>query len=785
MQKVLAKLSLSRVLYSILSCSVFSSLAMAQPGNGGRNPKILGSIEVEGNTSISDDLIKLYSELTPLPKAVFAEDFSNAVNKLWGLQSFSDIQIYSRNPKDRVVDIVIKVEELPSLNQIHLVGNKKIKEEKINEVIGLFPGKKIATVQVHRKIDEIKNLYISEGYLLAEVETETVINPETNRIDIVYTIDEGEKVTIEHISFTGNNNIRDKALRKQLSDTKENGLFKGGDFDRAKYEDDKKKLVTYYKNEGFRDAVVVSDSIYYSENQKDMSILINVEEGDRYYFRNIEFEGNEKFNDEDLVSMVGITKGENYNFEKLTKGRGVIEQFLYNDGHLFNRINFPERPVGKDSVDIQFVIYEGEPVKVNRVNITGNTKTNDKVIRRELKIKPGNIFNYALVERSQRDISILNYFSMVDMKIDVRDEENIDLNWVVEEKSTDTANMSAGFSQRDGIIGGLGLSMNNLLGNGQQLSLDWQFGKIFRSFQLTFSEPWLFDSQTLAGFSIFDIRRGGRFYGFNQESTGASLRIGRRLRWPDDFFRGDWIYSYSENSISDLEDDNDLKLFLINRLQTTQSAITQLITRDSRINLKYPALSAEFPSSGSTVSFATKFSGGLLGGTENFIKYKLNTEWYTPAIGDLVLYQNMQFGIIDVIGEQSNISLQELFFMGGTAIALGTGLRGYDERSVGPLSSSGNPLGGKTMIKLTTELRANLIRSPLIFGLLFAEAGNNWIDFDFVDPFDLKRSAGLGVRMVVPMLGMVGLDFAYGFDNLNAEGKSLGWKTHFVFGRGF
>ena len=785
MFQFLAEKGIMRFIMPLLLVVLVYSSLNAQISNGSRDPKILGSIEVEGNRTISDDLIKLYSELMPLPKEVFAEDFSNAVNKLWNLQSFSDVQIYALNPADNVVDVMIKVEEYPSLNQIHIAGNKKVKEGDIKNLISLYAGQKISPSHVSSAIEKIKNLYIEKGYLLAILDAQSVVNKETNKVDVVYTINEGEKVKIEHINFSGNDNFNDKALRKQLGDTKENGLFRGGDFDRAKYEDDKKKLVGFYKKEGFRDAVVVSDSIYYSDDNKDMNLIIEIEEGDRYYFRNIEIIGNEKYDSDRIATVVGIEKGEGYNYDKLLRGRSQVEQLYYNNGHLFSTINIPERPVGEDSVDVQIAVYEGGPVKVNRINITGNTKTNDKVIRRELKIKPGYIFNYALIERSHRDISILNYFSFVDMKVDIRDEENVNLKWIVEERSTDTFNMSIGLSQRDGLVGGLGISMNNFIGNGQKLSLNWQFGQIFRTFQIGFTEPWLFDTQTLAGFSIFDIRRGGKFYGFNQQSTGASLQIGRRLRWPDDFFRGTWVYEYSQNSISNVEDDDDLQRFLINRLKTTRSSVMQVISRDSRINLKYPALSASFPSSGSTVRLSSKFSGGILGGTENFIKYELNSEWYAPAFWDLVLYNNVHLGLIDVYGEESNISLQELFFMGGSAMALGTSLRGYDERSVGPLSSSGNPLGGKTMMKLTTEIRKNVLPNPLVIGVLFAEAGNNWFDIDFVDPFDLKRSAGFGFRIAVPMMGMVGLDIGYGFDNLNADGKSKGWKTQFRFGQGF
>lgn len=765
--------------WCFLSVFIFAVVANAQIGNN----KILGNVRVEGNTSIDADLIKLLSELLPLPKDVYGEDFSNAVKLLWELDSFSDIQIYADNPEDKIINVVIKVKEYPSLNSIQFVGNDKTNDEKMRNLVNLYPGSKISPSRVHNNILNIKSDYTEKGYLLAEINAQSVLLEEENKVDLVFNINEGEKVKIKSITFEGNENYSDKNLRKQFDKTKQDGLFRGGDYDKVEYEDDKKKLIRYYNKEGYRDASIISDSISFSDDKKQMHISVRIDEGIRYYFRNITYEGNDQIEAEVLQEIVNINKGDIYNYEKLVKSQDAIQQVYYNNGHLFTQIVFPERPVGVDSVDVRFVLFEGVPVKVNRVNIIGNTKTKEKVIRREIDILPGDIFNYTKVERSIRDLSILNYFGNLDFDVDVLDTANVDVQFIVEEKSTDTANMSAGFSQRDGLIGSLGLSMNNFMGNGQHMSIDWQFGKIFRSFRISFTEPYLFDTNTLAGFSVFDIRRGGEFYGYDQESKGATIHLGKRLRWPDNFFRGDWFFEFSKNNISNIRSDLDLQRFLISN--STRVSVSQIISRDSRSNYENPGIAAEFPANGSTLSLSAQFSGGPLGGSEDFMKYRFNTEWYTPAIWGFVLYNNMQLGFIHDFSSAGSVSPQELFFMGGSALSIGTSLRGYKERSVGPTSRDGFALGGKTMIKVSTELRFNMSQRPTIYGLFFAETGNNWRDITFTDPFDLKRSVGAGIRLFMPMLGMIGFDIGFGFDNFDAFGKREGWLPHFQFGRGF
>jgi len=743
--------------------------------------KIIGNVVVAGNVKNNADIIKLNSGLFT-GKEVSGEDFADAIKRLWNMRSFSHIEITAENPKDRVINIIIKLREYPQLDNVAFEGNNEIDTEKLSETVGFYRNMLISPNKILAGKRKIVDLYQGKGYLLATVTIDSSRVATTDKLVVVYRIDEGQKVKIKKISFEGNTFFSSGKLRKQFKKTKQDGIFRGGDFNKAEYENDKKLIEDFYKKNGFRDAEVVSDSIYYDNTKKHMYIIVRVNEGDRYYFRNIEFEGNdeEKFPSSWLRMVLDIKKGDIFDAEKLNKGKMDLNK-LYNDrGYLLAQINYPDTPVGKDSLDIKISINENNPVTINQIEIKGNTKTKEKVIRREIKSKPGDIFSQELLVRSYRDIMMLNYFAAVKPNIGTLiNDEKVDLVFTVEEKSTDTANMSAGYSQRDGMIGSLGLTMNNLFGNGQQLNLDWQFGRIFRVFQIGFTEPFLFDTPTLAGFSVYDLRRGGPFYGYTQESVGATFRVGRRLRWPDDRFRGDWYFEYSKNRYSNFNED-DPRRFYIGLGFSDRVSITQVITRDSRGN------NPEFPIRGALVSLSTQFAGGFLGGTEDYVKNIFKSEWYFNTFWKFVLYSSSEFGVIRSFNNDTYIAPQELFFMGGSALSFGTMLRGYRERSVGPLSSSGTPLGGKAMLKFTTEFRFPVSENPTIYGLLFAEAGNNWLETAYMDPFDLRRSVGVGVRLFLPMVGMIGLDFGYGFDQYGAFGQKQGkWMPHFQFGRGF
>ncbi|MFQ5706901.1 MAG: outer membrane protein assembly factor BamA [bacterium] len=772
---------LKKLAFLVFSLLFFFSISAYGQVAARRAVKLV-SLTVEGNKTADANFIKLNSGLTENEK-ITGEDIQKAIRQLWSLNMFSDIQVVLDKELANAVYLTIKVAEYPRLEKVELEGNKKIKKKEVEKNLDFYKGQVLGPSEINRAKKKIKKLYQDKGYLLAQIKPVTRKGTREGMVVLRLKIKEGNKVQIEGIDFHGNVVFSDKKLKKQLKHTEENGFlfFGGGDFDSEKYQEDLKNLISFYRKEGFRDAEVLKDSIHYGPNKKNMYIDIWVDEGTKYYFGNITWEGNKLFTEKQLASLVNFSKGDVYNREKIDKA--VFERLgslYYDAGYIYATITPQEKPVSEDTVDVHFRVIEGNAVKINKIYITGNTKTKDKVIRRELRIYPGDTFSREALMRSQREVFVLNYFANVTPDVQPVNDELVDIVLDVEERSTDTANLSAGFSERDKLIGSVGVTMNNLFGNGQTLSFDWNFGRAFRSFQLGFTEPWLLDTPTLIGVSFFDTKRDSRFIGYDQRSTGASIRIGRRLRWPDNFFRVDWIYRIDRTNLSNFSD-------AIRRLNPngitsqkwplTTSGVTQIITRNS---LNAP----QFPTSGSRFSLSTELAGGPLGGNVNFHKHIIQNEWFEPAFFNFVLLNSFQAGYIDGFGsDRDNIPFLEHFFMGGEGLSRSIPLRGYDD----PLSGVVTRSGGKVMFKYTTELRFPISPNPTIYGLTFAEAGNTWISLSKTDLFDLRRSVGVGVRMFMPMLGIIGFDYAYGFDNIDPlTGEKFGqWKPHFVFGRSF
>ncbi len=324
------------------------------------------------------------------------------------------------------------------------------------------------------------------------------------------------------------------------------------------------------------------------------------------------------------------------------------------------------------------------------------------------------------------------------------------------------------------MIGSIGFTAPNLFGTGQQASFDWNFGQRYGSFSVSYTEPWFLNTETLIGGSFYHVRRYWP-EGFTEKLVGGSVRLGRRLEWPDDYFRGDWIYRIERSRNEDIAESIADRVDSNPRISST---ITQIFTRDSRDFV-------EFPTSGSVVSLTTEIAGGLLTGDDRYHKHIFSVEWYTHFRPKLVFYNQFLYGYLDAFTSVSrDIPHLEYFYMGGSGLSLGTPLRGYEERTVGPASiSGGSAQGGKSQLKTSLELRAQLVDNPTIYGLMFAEAGNTWLNLKRTDPFELRRSVGMGLRLFMPMIGLIGLDYGYGFDK-DATGRRRGWVPHFQFGRG-
>jgi outer membrane protein insertion porin family len=738
-----------------------------------RSVKII-DVRVEGNKVAEANVIKLNSGLVA-GREISGEDVQNAIKQLWALDMFSDIQILVDKQIGDGIYLAIKVDEYPKLEKIEISGNKKLKNKELEEKLDLYKGQIITPVQINKNVSKLKKLYESKGYLLANIKSETEAVEDGSSVILKFDIEEGEKVRIKKISIHGASAFKESKIKGQFEENKERKWFGiiSGEFKKDKYPEDLERVVKFYHNKGFRDAEIAKDSIYYSEDKKDMLIDLWVNEGVKYKFGKITFEGNTLFSDLELRKSLGFDEYDDYNQEKYDLGiREYLSGMYYDKGYIFAQVQPKEIPVGKDTLDLHFNIVEGNSVNVNKIYVSGNTKTKEKVIRRELKLMPGETFSKAKLIRSLREVTILNYFSNVVPDVrPIQGEDKVDIEIKVEEKSTDTANLSAGYSQRDGVIGSVGVSFNNFSitnplegGDGQRLGFELQFGAIYRQFSISFTEPWLFDTPTLAGFSFYDTKRR---YEVDIRTIGGEIRLGRRLLWPDNYFRVDGIFGVNKDDISG--EATGYESFFEDG---TQISLTEIISRDSR---NHP----EFPTEGSVVSWSNELSGGPLSGDFNFTKHVVSIDWYTPLFWKFVFYTNTEFGLIASIdkgGKIGKVRSIEFFRMGGSALGIGTQLRGYDDRTMGP---------GKTLFKYSSEIRFPIVPNPTVYGLLFTEAGNVWLDMKNTDLFKLNRSAGVGIRLFMPLVGMVGLDTGYGFDDVDGDGKAEGWKFHFQFGRGF
>jgi outer membrane protein insertion porin family len=759
--------------------------------------KILG-ISVEGTTLADPGAIIANSGLRVGDEFVLPGDqIGEAIRKLWSLSIFDDIQVVIEQKIGNGVYLAIRVRELPRYERTEIQGNDELDEEEIEKKVNLTKGQVLAPQELVRIKKEILKLYEAEGFLLAQIETTTEpVDTLRNRVVLKLEIDEGVEVGVASIMFEGNHAFDEGDLKGEMEETSEKKWWKfwsSANFDRKKYEEDKRLIVKYYRNSGYRDAEILSDSIWYSENKEDMFILLRIAEGPQYKIRNVVWEGNTVYADSVLNQRLNILPGEIYNaakFEQNLRGNDSqtdVASLYLDNGYLTFNLEPKETRVGEDSVDIHINVYERNRFRIGHVAVKGNTKTMEKVIRRELHTRPGDYFSRAAIIRSVRELSVLNYFNPEKIRPDYslrQDGETVDLAYEVEEKSSDNINASVGYSGAFGFTGALGFTLNNFSitdplagGAGQILNFEWQFGEAssFRTFTIGFTEPWLFDTPTLLGVSLFDTRQR---ITFDLRQVGGSLRVGRRFKWPDIYFRGDWILNAQSNDVID-----GRGVYIEGK--SSQVSLTQIITRNSIDN-------PVFPSSGSNVSLSVEVSGGpLLPGTIDFHKWNLQSDWYVPMFGTnrVALLMSSTFGYLSEFGSGSPIPPIELFFMGGTGLGYisTTQLRGYDDQSVGPRTPLGSIIGGRAMTKHTAELRFALTLDPIpIYVLSFLEGGNVYETFARADFFDLKRSAGLGARLQINPIGLIGFDYGYGFDDVfPLDGNPDGWRFHFVFGRGF
>jgi outer membrane protein insertion porin family len=780
------------------------------------------AISFSGLESLSEKELTTSLPLKIMDKITIpGTELSGALQYLWKLQLFSDIKVEKSDLGQNNIALKFSVNELPVLDQVFFKGNSKFDHDELKRTAALSTSKKISEQELLTASNKIEKFYASKGYLTAEAKFR-IQESKQHQVNAIFSITEGPKVFIEKITFHGNSAFSQKKLRGVLKETNQNSwwrkIFGTPKLDTDKFGEDKNLLVDFYRNNGFRDAHILRDAISYTSDKKGLFLDIYLEEGQQYHIRNITWRGNAKefATTEILDKTFRIKQGDLYNPQLIqerlnfSQDNSDISSIYLDRGYLSFKASLEEKIVKPNLVDLVISLREGEQFQLNTINIKGNSKTKDHVIRRELYTVPGDMFSRKNVIRSIRELSMLNYFDPEQITPDVQpnpENNTVDMTYYLSEKQTDTFNASIGYSG-SGFTGALGVTFNNFSlqdifsaeaykplphGDGQRLGIQWQFGSYnYNTLSLSFTEPWAFGGPTAVGFSAFKTHQAYDYTDDNTDNpntidqTGTTLSIGRRLTWPDDYCAVNWKlkYLHSEGGFLSFIDYTDLTA----PTKADEFSITQTLSRNSIDSPIYPRR-------GSKNSITAQLAGGPLPGSVDFYKFTGSSSWFFPITKKFVWNISTQHGYLATFTENDYIPYTEYFYMGGSGMSsLPTvPLRGYDDRSLGSKlggslnsSTSSSLYAGNIYSKFSSEIRYPLTmsQSVSIYGLAFVEAGNLWENTKSVKLSDLKKSAGLGLRLYMPIIGQIGLDYGYGFDAVDSipDKTKQGWSFLFSFG---
>ena len=855
---------------------------------------IIGGIKITGTKYLDEQLLVSISGISVGDKALIpgGDNFSKAINNLWKQNLFANVQIYFTKLEGGNVFIEINVTERPRLGKYSFRGIRKSDQEELEKKSGLVQGRVVTENVKRRAVEAIQKYYTEKGFQSASVRVEEQNAPNlTNSVNVVFFVDRGAKVRINDVNFFGNTSVTDMKLKKQMKGTKEKSrmtlypehsksvygetkqptfkdylgevgflslsktreyldpyfrfkLFSSAKFNQKKYDEDKEKALQYYNSLGYRDANIEKDTQYVNA-RGGLNVDLKVNEGSRYYFGNIAWKGNTRYSDSILTLILGIKKGDIYNIEslnkklgkELTQEGGDISGLYQDDGYLFFRIDPVETAVYNDTIDFEIHIVEGPQATIKNITISGNEKTKEHVIRREIRTLPGEKFSRSDLIRSQREISQLGYFNQEKIGINPvpnPDDGTVDIQYTVEEKSSDQLELSAGWGGGIGLTGTLGVSFNNFsirniwnkkawdplpTGDGQKLSLRVQSnGKAYQSYNFSFTEPWLGgkkrNSLTVSVYkSIFrtgGIDGSGRYFFSDTnrlKNFGATISLGKQLKWPDDYFTLVYSLNFTQYKLI------NYPLFV----STFDSGVSNNVNLKFAISRSSAGPNPIFPTSGSTFLLSAQFTPPyslFKSKTTNIDSYKLpefhkwrfNAEWFIPigkAMGadksrQFVLKAAAKYGFMGRYNSKLDFSPFERFQLGDAGLANGNYILGYDiiaHRGY-PVYESSDPKVNPDQQnasrfftifnKYQLELRFPFTTNPssTIYGMVWFEAANGWYDYKTYNPFRLRRSAGLGARFFLPMFGLLGFDYGVGFDRLK-PGAKIKDASRFTFMLGY
>ena len=839
----------------------FFSLLISTPGAVAqtlqlqkRQKYLIDSIEVTGLKSFNPQTVISYSGLRTGQTIQFPGDqVSSVINKLWNLDLFSDINFYAKNITEKSITLQIEIEELPALNEVKINGIKKNKIQNILKETDLDKGKKLSESFLTNTKNYIVNKFKKEGFLNTKVNIRNIEDStQINTLNLLINIDKGERVKVSNINFIGNEKFKEKILVSKLKNVKEKKFYrfwKKSKYIPDEYNEDKENLIDFFKEKGFRDARILSDTVVLN---KDNTLTINfkVEEGNRYYFGNIDFIGNAAYTDRQLATVLGIKKGDTYNGILLkeriaddTKPDGEDLTNLYqNSGYLFSNINAVEISAENDTINFEIRINEGKLASFNKISVIGNDKTNDHVIFRELRTKPGELYSKDKVVRTVRELGQLGFFDAEQITPDFKNVDpnagTVDIEFGLVEAGASQIELQGGYGG-GGFIGTLGFSFNNFSmknifnkesykpvpsGDGQRLSVRLQSSQFYNTYSFTFSEPWLGGRQPVQ-FSTslsktnqfrYDFFTGRADKSQSFEISSISLGLAKRLSVPDDYFLLSQAITYQYFNLKNY----------FTGLFTFGDGVSNNINYTVTLSRNNTYTNPIFPLGGSNFSISGKFSPpyslfnkidySALGNNPEFqtvdaqgqrvpdqskidqekfkylefYKIKFSGSWFTRIVDKLVLRTQVDFGFLGTYNNEKGDIPFERFYVGGDGMNNTFALDGREVISLRgyPNFSLSSREGSTVYNKFTVELRYPITLKPSasIYGTSYMESGRGYQGFRNFNPFNAQRSAGFGVRIFMPAFGLLGIDFAYGFDNADPANRSPnGWETHFTIGQQF
>ena len=596
------------IIKCLLACIL---VAQIQAGNSIQRAK---SIEVIGNKTLNRAEILNIAALE-IYKEINTNDIQQALKNLWSLGIYSDINMYATDYNDNYFDLIVQVKELPRLNKLILNGNHHVADDNIIETLNYTPGIAISTHDLHQIRRSVKNIYKDRGYLQAQIKIYT-IPVDSLQVQLIVDIIEGEKIEIGEIIFHGNVTYSKSQLVDVFEETKENTWLKSTRFSEDGFIRDLERLSDFYRSRGFRDAEIVKDTIYYKNDDPDMCIEIWLNEGKPSYFQRIEFEGTTVFPDDQLYQCIGFKINDLYNTIKIKQALEKYLTDLYSNlGYVYTSIKLIEIPTAEDSVAVFFRIDEGKQVTTRKISISGNTTINEDLIRRQLRIEPGQVFDKTLLSKSCSDLESMGYFTSIDPLLIPVDEQNVNIKIELAEKKLPNPDFSVGWSQLNKLTGGIGFHLDNIIGNGCSVDINANLRYGGHSVSTEYNEPFLFNRPISAGLKVYYSDQIETIDGYRQKSLGGLLHIGHQWGGAETNYRMDWIYRYDYSQYADFSDHGD---GTNRRWPLRTNSLKNIISRSS---LDRP----DFPTSGLSIVLTNEIAAKFLGGNAEYHKHRINT----------------------------------------------------------------------------------------------------------------------------------------------------------------